>query len=156
MERLAAAWDDAAAARLFAMNIELDEPIALRREALGKAREVHGALRPDPDLPEESQTPLQVTWWMAGERGGRVRFEIRLSPEASPLVQTFVVVSVPEPDAALAAVAASHPEGPQRTRRPGLPGTVSSAPTMDRGAMERIIRIAPHACPLGARAGRRG
>ncbi len=80
IERLLAGWDDELAARLFAMNVELDEPFDRRRAEIERIRDVHGALRPDPDMPEQAQTALHGVWWLADMHGGRVRVEIRLSP----------------------------------------------------------------------------
>jgi CubicO group peptidase (beta-lactamase class C family) len=140
-ERLLAAWDDALAKRLFAMNVELDEPLAHRREAIDKIRMVHGPLRPDPDLPEESQTRLHLAWWLAGEHGGRVRVEIRLSPESPPRVQTFALTAVPEPSAELRAVAdalVGAVNGPD----PGLPSRLELGPALNRTALSRAARIA--------------
>ncbi len=138
--RLMAGWDDDLARGLFAMNVELDEPLDRRRVELARIRETHGVLRPDPDLPEESQTPLHATWWLADDHGGRLRVEIRLSPEAPPLVQTFIVTSVPAPAEALrtrasAVVAAIN--GP----RPAIPPHFELGPDLDRGALDRIVRI---------------
>lgn len=100
VEGLLEHWDDARAAELFAMNVELDEPIAARKAVIGRIRERHGALRRDEAEPTESQTAFHLAWWMAGERG-RVRVEILLTPELPPRVQTFAVTSVPEPPAPL-------------------------------------------------------
>lgn len=100
VERLMDAWDDDLAAQTFAMNIELDEPLALRRAALERLGERHGALRPDDSEPEQSLTPFHLAWWLAGERG-RVKVELLLSPELPPRVQTFAVTSVPEAPAQL-------------------------------------------------------
>jgi CubicO group peptidase (beta-lactamase class C family) len=100
IEDLIASWDDDRAADLFAMNVELDEPIAERRATLDRIRERHGALRRDESEPVESQTPFHLAWWMTGD-GGRVRIEILLSPELPPKVQTFAITSVPEPPPAL-------------------------------------------------------
>ena len=140
IERLIAGWDDDLAARLFAMNVDLDERLDRRREALARIREVHGVLRPDPDLSEESQTPLHVAWWLADVHGGRVRVEIRLSPEAPPLVQAFNVTSVPAPAEALrtrgaALVAVINGE------RPAVPSEFDLGPDLDRAALDRIVRI---------------
>ena len=140
IERLIAGWDDDLAARLFAMNVDLDERLDRRREALARIREVHGVLRPDPDLSEESQTPLHVAWWLADVHGGRVRVEIRLSPEAPPLVQAFNVTSVPAPAEALrtrgaALVAVINGE------RPAVPSEFDLRPDLDRAALDRIVRI---------------
>jgi CubicO group peptidase (beta-lactamase class C family) len=75
VERLLEEWDDDLAAQLFAMNVDLDEPIAARRAAIDKLREVHGRLRPDPSEPV-------VSW-----------------------VQQFDLTSIPEAPAALSAIA---------------------------------------------------
>jgi CubicO group peptidase (beta-lactamase class C family) len=101
VEALIAEWDDARAAELFAMNVELDEPIAQRQAALERIRERHGKLVSDESEPIESQSPYHRIWWLTGARGGRVRVEILLSPEVPSKVQTFAVTSIPEPPAAL-------------------------------------------------------
>lgn len=101
VERLLASWDDELAMDLFAMNVELDEPVLDRKIAIANLRDRHGALRRDFTERELSRTPFHLQWWLSGERGGRVRVEITLSPEASPRIQTFSVTSVPEPPAAL-------------------------------------------------------
>lgn len=105
IEALMNEWDDARAADLFAMNVDLDEPIAERRAFLEQLQERHGALRPDDSEPVESATSFHQAWWLAGERG-RVRVEILLSPELPPRLQTLAVTSVPEPSLALRAAAA--------------------------------------------------
>jgi CubicO group peptidase (beta-lactamase class C family) len=104
VERLFERWDDALAAEIFAMNVDLDEPLVMRRAAIEKMRERHGALRPDDGEPEESSSAFHAAWWLAGERG-RLRIEIQLSPELPPKVQTFGLTSVPEPPAHLRHVA---------------------------------------------------
>ena len=140
IERLIAEWDDDLAAGLFAMNVDLDEPLARRRDALARIRETHGVLHPDPDLPEQSQTPLHAVWWLADDHGGRVWVEVRLSPEALPLVQDFNVTSVPAPTEGLrsrgaALVAAINGE------RPAVPSEFELGPALDRIALDRIVRI---------------
>ena len=141
VERLAAAWDEDTAARLFAMNVELDEPLARRRAALDRIREVHGPLRADAELTAEADTPQHAGWWLAGEKGGRVKIEIRLSPEPVPLVQTFEVTSVPVPSSALAKVAAAVLRA-LNGRAAALPKTLKLGPAVDRPALDRVIRIA--------------
>ncbi|MEO8470227.1 MAG: serine hydrolase, partial [Chloroflexota bacterium] len=140
IERLIAAWDDDLAAGLFAMNVDLDERLQRRRDALARIREVHGVLRPDPDLPEQSQTPLHVAWWLADDHGGRIRLEIRLSPEAPPLVQTFSVTSVPAPAEALRTCAAAIVAAINGAE-PTLPSDLELGPSLDRTALDRIARI---------------
>ncbi|MES2209728.1 MAG: serine hydrolase domain-containing protein [Chloroflexota bacterium] len=163
IERLLTAWDDGLAARRFAMNVELDEPIARRRDALARIREVRGVLRPDPDMPEQSQTPLHAVWWLADAHGGRVRVEIRLGPDAQALVQTFGVTSVPAPAEGLVAaaariVAAINGPKPESSAAPALlaapalpaePALLAApalgpeiGPEIDQAALARIVRIA--------------
>lgn len=141
VEGLLARWDDKVSARLFAMNVELDEPIARRKATVERLREVHGALRPDPDEQPESQSPFHLAWWLRGERG-RVKVEILLSPELPPKVQALTLTSVPEPQpelraaadrivSALATVAGASPR---------WPADVAVGPTVDRDALDRACR----------------
>jgi serine-type D-Ala-D-Ala carboxypeptidase/endopeptidase len=97
VEELLARWDADRADALFAMNVELDEPIAVRRAFLERLRERHGSLTRDDAEPAESASPLHLVWWLDGSRGGRVRVEILLSPELPSKLQTMAVTSVPEP-----------------------------------------------------------
>jgi CubicO group peptidase (beta-lactamase class C family) len=105
VEGLLSSWDDAVAAELLAMNVELDEPLAARRAFVETLRERHGELTRDEDEPTASNTPYHLVWWLRGSRGGRVKAEILLSPELPPKVQTFALTSVPEPPAELRAAA---------------------------------------------------
>jgi hypothetical protein len=125
------------------MNVELDEPIASRRETLDRIRRTHGSLRHDESEPVESATPFHLAWWMRGDTG-RVRIEIRLSPELPPKVQTFSVTSVAEPPARLrsaaeAIVAALQPpeSGPVAIDWPAAFAVRSS---LDLGAVVRAMR----------------
>jgi CubicO group peptidase (beta-lactamase class C family) len=101
VEGLLTAWDDKRAAELFAMNVDLDEPLAERRAFLETLRDRHGDLTTDDASPPESVTPFHQVWWLNGAKGGRVKVEILLSPELPPRVQTFSVTSVMEPSAGL-------------------------------------------------------
>lgn len=141
VERLLEAWEDAVAGRLFAMNVELDEPLARRRAEVERIRALHGSLRRDSALQDESQTRLHATWWYAGERGGRVRVEIRLSPESPPRVQTLAITSVPEPSEPLAAVGAALVAAVNVTD-PEPPAELALGPEVDRLALARVLRIA--------------
>jgi serine-type D-Ala-D-Ala carboxypeptidase/endopeptidase len=96
VERLIEDWDDDLAAATFAMNVDLDEPMALRKAAIARLRERHGRLRRDPETPDESLTSYHLAWWLEGDRG-RVRVELLLSPELPPKVQGFTLTSVQEP-----------------------------------------------------------
>ena len=140
VEGLLASWDEEAAASLFAMNIDLDEPIAIRRAAIEGIRDVHGALRPDETAKPESFSPAHLAWWMDGERG-RVRVEILMSPERPPRLQALTLTSVPEPPAVLAAIAARLSD---LLAQPGatLPEDILLAPSADRSGVERALRAA--------------
>jgi CubicO group peptidase (beta-lactamase class C family) len=143
VEALIDTWDDARAAGLFAMNIDLDEPIAGRRATLDRLRERHGPLRRDESEPHESRSPFHLAWWMVGAQG-RVRIEILLSPELPPMVQTFTVTSVPEPPAALRAaaeaiVAALEPSGSGPVSI-DWPADLAVGASVDLGAVVRSMR----------------
>ena len=145
VEALIVDWDEARAAELFAMNVELDEPIADRRAFLERIRERHGSLRRDESEPLESLTPFHLAWWMTGTRGGRVRIEILLSPELPPKVQTFAVTSVPEPPARLRAaaeqiVAAFEPSTPTGPITIDWPADLTVGTAVDLGAAVRSMR----------------
>jgi hypothetical protein len=141
-ERLIEAWDEDLAARSFAMNVELDEPLALRRAGLERLRERHGRLTPDPDpeLAPESDTPLDLSWWLAGQRGGRVRVDILLTPQSPPLLQRFAVMSVAEPSPELRAVAdaivAALNEEPV-----AVPASIALGDEVDVAALRHALRV---------------
>jgi hypothetical protein len=144
VEGLLAAWDDDVANGLFAMNVELDEPVLDRKTTMATIRDRHGALRRDTSEPEVSRTPFHLAWWLVGERGGRVHVEILLSPERTPKVQTFAVTSVPEPSAELQAAAATlvaamtPPEG--RPVTIDWPAALTAAAKLDVGLVVRAMR----------------
>ncbi|HSO29456.1 MAG TPA: serine hydrolase domain-containing protein [Candidatus Sulfomarinibacteraceae bacterium] len=140
VERLLDRWDAEVAAGLFAMNVELDEPLERRRAEIDRLRAAHGPLRLDPDLPEESETGLHLAWWLAGERGGRVRVEIRLSPESPPRVQTLDISAVPEPGEPLRVVAAALIAS-VNAPAPAIPDGLDLGPVVDRTALGRVLRV---------------
>jgi hypothetical protein len=140
VERLMAGWDDDLAARTFAMNVELDQPLALRRAAIEALAATHGALRPSGLDAAESATPLHLAWWLDGERG-RVRVTIRLSPESPPRVQTFEVLSVPAPSAALDAVVEAVVDAVNASA-PSVPASLALDPGLDPTVLGREVRVA--------------
>jgi CubicO group peptidase (beta-lactamase class C family) len=145
VERLITAWDDALAGRLFAMNVELDEPLASRKAVLERIQERHGELTPDVAVAGQSLSSFHNVWWLRGARGGRVRVEILLTPEASPRVQTFAITSVPEPPDALAHVAAELVATINAFAEPGRadwPEGVAVGPDVDLAAVRRQLRAA--------------
>ena len=140
VEDLLERWDDTVASRLFAMNIELDEPVERRRRAIEALRDTHGALRPDAAEPATSESPAHLVWWLRGDRG-RVRLEILLSPEQPPKVQKLAIQSVPEPSPGLTAIA-EHVVAQLAGPGAAWPASVELAETIDRPALDRTVRAA--------------
>jgi len=141
VERLLGRWDDASAAELFAMNVELDEPIEVRKAVIERIRERHGALRPDESQPTESLTSFHQAWWLQGERG-RVHVEILLSPERPPRVQALSLTSVPEPPAPLQLAASRIVAALERTDgRPAIdwPLDLAVGEEVDLAAVRRAL-----------------
>ena len=141
METLLRAWDDDLAAGAFAFNVELDDPVERRRAEIGRIRDRHGALSPDPDLPTESDSPAHLVWWLRGERGGRVRVEILLTGERPPRVQALELRSVPDPSPAMAEAirrVAESIAGPV----PTWPDALQLDDGVDRVALDRALRVA--------------
>ena len=103
VEELVRRWDDDAAARLFAPNVDLDRPLRERRQELAALSERHGALARDGDI--DAEDALRGRWRMRGERG-HVELAITLAPTVPPLVQTLSVESVLPPAGRLGELAA--------------------------------------------------
>lgn len=90
------------AGELLSENVELDIPLDRRRRAWAEAIDEIGGLHDEgagrggagdssATVPEdESTAPSHLIWRRAGRRG-LLRFEIRLTPEAPPRVQTITV-----------------------------------------------------------------
>ena len=145
VERLIAAWDDHLATELFAMNVELDEPVTARKAVLERIRERHGQLTPDPAVAGQSLTGFHNVWWLRGTRGGRVRVEILLTPEASPKVQTLAITSVPEPRPELAHAATELVATINAYAEPGggdWPADVAIGSDVDLAVVRRQLRAA--------------
>ena len=102
VELLLERWDPEIAVR-FAPNVALDDSLERREAALARLRERHGRLTRDGEL--ECETPLRGRWWLVGERAGRVRVQIALTPEMPPRLQTIKLESVADPSAAALAAA---------------------------------------------------
>jgi CubicO group peptidase (beta-lactamase class C family) len=141
IDRLIDSWDDDLAERTFAMNVALDEPLERRRAEIARLRAVHGRLGPDEREPVTCETPAQLAWWLAGERGGRVQVEIQMSPERPSRVQSLDVTSVPEPTPGLAEVA-GRVVALLADPRPEWPADIALADSVDRAAVERELRAA--------------
>ena len=101
VERLTNEWDESLVAEWFTDNVEQDEPWAVRRRHLERLQGKHGQLAPDPRSEPVDMGPAQAVWWLRGERGGRVKVDILLSPHPTPRIQAVTWLSVPEPAAAV-------------------------------------------------------
>jgi hypothetical protein len=139
VEKLLDRWDDDLARSLFAMNVDLDEPLARRRATVEQLHEVHGRLRPDLSVEPTSESPAHLAWWLQGQRGGRVLVEVLLDPERPPLVQKLTLTSVPEPPAALTRAAEAIVDALTEQGQ-GWPSTVALAEDADASAIERSFR----------------
>jgi len=140
VERLLDRWDDDEAAALFAMNVELDEPLALRRADFERVHDVLGALHRDESMPVVSYSPAHLRWWMAGARG-RVKVEIILNPERPPKVQGLRLTSVPDPSERLAGIA-DRLAGLIGELAPGWPPDLELVSDADAAAIDRSLRAA--------------
>ena len=138
VERLLADWDDDLAARLFAGNVELDEPLPARRRRIAAIRELLGALTPDPGVPVEHASPAQRLWWLRGP-GGRLRVEIRLTPEQPPRVQTLTLTPVPHPSPTLRRAVAMLRRS-MNSALPRVPDLLPLSPEVDRAALVRLLQ----------------
>ncbi len=130
-------WDDAAAARLFTPNVDLDRPLAERREELAGLAERHGALEPEGDI--DAEDALRGSWRLRGERG-HVELAITMAPTVPPRVETLSVESVLPPSGRLSELAA------MAARLAGDPDAAALqallAPAADAEAAHRALRVA--------------
>jgi CubicO group peptidase (beta-lactamase class C family) len=144
--RLLQSWDEAAAARLFAENVPLDEPAAERRRKIALIRQRIGDFGDDPRRPAEFDSPAHCRWWLRGEKGV-VTAEIKLTPELAPRVQLLTLAVPPAPGAPLdrllgSVIALLNAGGSQ------WPAALPTAAALDTGLLLRQLRMA------GAWAGR--
>ncbi|HEY2641305.1 MAG TPA: serine hydrolase domain-containing protein [Streptosporangiaceae bacterium] len=100
VDELLQAWDDELADRLFAANVDLDQPRRARQDQISRLRERVGPFRPAPDRASDSESPAHCRWWLTGEHG-TVSVQIRLAPLGEPLVQQLVLAIPPAPASAL-------------------------------------------------------
>jgi Beta-lactamase len=94
-------WHDDMAGRLFAPNVDLDQPLAQRRGDIATLRKRIGPFERNADRPAECDSPAHCRWWLTGP-GGTVAAQIRLAPLRRPLVQQLIVAMPPEPGSPLA------------------------------------------------------
>ena len=140
VERLLSGWDDALAERLFAVNVDLDEPLPVRRARIERARELLGPLTADRGTPVERATPAHRAWWLRGPKG-RLRVEIRLTPEVPPRVQTLTLQVVPQPSDTLRHAVATL-KWVINSTLPQVPPLLALTDDVDRAALTRSLRLA--------------
>lgn len=93
VERLIREWDPALAAELFAVNVDLDEPLSRRSATIAAlVDEVRPPAEPLAlvDSAPYSRSAEHLAWTVPG-RHGALRCEISLTPTEPPLVQTLKV-----------------------------------------------------------------
>jgi hypothetical protein len=91
-------WDDAAAERIAADNLFLDEPAERRRASIATLLMRHGACRAASAI--EAENALRGSWRMPCERGW-LEVGITLAPTTPPRVQWLTVRGVMPPGPAL-------------------------------------------------------
>ncbi len=136
-------WDDAVADRVFAMNMDLDEPREARQAAVAAIGRDLGPFRPDDARPATSDSPAQLTWWLRGSRGW-LRVSILITPEPSPRIQTLGLHPVGDPSPAMRAVAERLLAGTASGQAEPWtwPQDLDAGPDLDVGRVERELRAA--------------
>jgi len=86
-ERLAAGWDDDLADASFAVNLDLDVPRPYRRAAVAQLASAIGPFSRDAAT-LASRSPAHAKWRVRGATAD-AEFEILLTPERPPRMQTF-------------------------------------------------------------------
>jgi CubicO group peptidase (beta-lactamase class C family) len=143
VERLLAAWDDDAADAAFAMNMDLDDPREVRREAVGKLAAELGPFHVDEARPATSESPAHLAWWLRGERGW-VRASILVNPEPVPRLQAMRLSAVPDPSAELVGLAERLLEAARdgHDGAPAWPADLVAGPDVDVTVVTRALLAA--------------
>ncbi|MCU1397176.1 MAG: hypothetical protein JWN62_285 [Acidimicrobiales bacterium] len=112
VHQLVIAWDDGAADRVFASNVDTDLGREARRTAVREITAKLGAIEPVDVTKSVSANAAEIDWWIVGEHG-RAKVELLLTPHAVPLVQeveiTFVADPTPQMEAAAVEAALALP-----------------------------------------------
>jgi CubicO group peptidase (beta-lactamase class C family) len=137
VDGLVQSWDDRAAAQLFTPNVDLDRPLAERREELAALSERHGALVRDGEI--ASEDALRGHWRLRGERG-HVELAITMAPTVPPLVETLSVESVLPPVGKLGELAERAVRLANDPEAAALEALL--APGADAGEALRALRVA--------------
>ena len=95
-DQLIRAWDDDLADRVFAMNMDLDQPRAERRAHVAKVIAQLGDLDATADTDDDLVSACDLDWTIRGSTG-QARVEMGLSVEPEPLIQVLDIEFI-EPD----------------------------------------------------------
>ncbi|NBU31539.1 MAG: hypothetical protein EBS41_08600 [Actinobacteria bacterium] len=128
-------WDDQALDAIVSANFDADIPRELRRESIESALALVGTLIKG--VTQESGTaPSHLVWWRTGDTG-RLRVEIRLTPQNPQRMQTLNVRAVPHPSQDLLNTAQKIVDGLW-----GAPSDVTYADAVDQSALRRMAQMA--------------
>jgi CubicO group peptidase (beta-lactamase class C family) len=96
-DALTRSWDPELAARIFAANVDFDQPLEERRDEIDRLVQLVGPLLDAPDGPRivSATTPADVIWSIPARRG-ELLCQIHLTPVAPATIQGFVVRAVPD------------------------------------------------------------
>ena len=131
-------WDRAVT-DLLAVNLDPDDPLPRRRRMLADALVHLGPLEPD-DEPVVADSPAHCVWWLAGP-GGRLRCEIRMTPELPSRVQTLALIPAFAPSATLTGVAEAV-AAQLGVAEPRWPDDIPLDEELDREQLTRQLRVA--------------
>lgn len=165
VDRVLDSWDDAAVDAVVAANVDQDIPRAHRRAEIAAAVAAVGSLAPASAEHDEGTSSLasssesHLVWWRRGERG-RLRVEIRLTPQRPQRLQTLNVRAVAQPsvtlaetvDALVAALNCPRGQMPSWPMDVAVDVGVDIAAALDMAVLARVLQpqdefeIAVHPC----------
>ena len=128
---------------LVAENVDLDEPLAVRREAFAAAAALAGpgGFARDPAAPPEHESPAHALWWLRGGHG-RVRLEVRLTPHPGRSCRPSRSPRWP-PSARRCGRRSTRSRRRPRVAAPGWPAVARrSRAALDPEAAARQVRVA--------------
>jgi serine-type D-Ala-D-Ala carboxypeptidase/endopeptidase len=146
VDGLLARWDDAVADRVFASNMDLDEPREARRAAAEAIARDLGPFVADHRRPvddgrrADASSPAHLAWWLRGERGW-LRVSILLTPEPVPRIQSLRLTPAGNPSPELRSVAERVLELASNGGS-GWPDELATGPDVDREGVLRSLRAA--------------